>query len=321
VRQVHLPFGGEAIDRHRDPFPAHVRAAVKASDAVLLGAVGGPRWDAAERRPEEGLLALRRELDTFANLRPVRYQGIDLVVVRELTGGLYFGHKELGDTTAFDTCAYTDEQVRRVARRGFSLAQGRTGRLVSVDKANVLATSKLWRRVVTELQASEYPVVELTHELVDSFAMNLVTDPRRYDVILTENMFGDILSDLAAAVGGGLGLAPSASLGADGPGIFEPVHGSAPDIAGQAAANPVAMILSVAMMFTYGLGRRDVGTAITAAVDDVLARGIATPDQVGGGRAYATWEVGQAVCSALAEHASASGEFADHPYSEAASCG
>jgi 3-isopropylmalate dehydrogenase len=183
-----------------------------------------------------------------------------------------------------------------------------------VDKANVLATSKLWRQVVTDLHAAEAPELELTHELVDSFAMNLATRPASYDVILTENLFGDILSDLAAAVGGGLGLAPSASIGLDGPGIFEPVHGSAPDIAGQGEANPIAMILSLAMMFTYGLRRRDVGRAITAAVDEVLAQGLATADQVHGGRAYATWEVGQAVCNALAHHSSGSAEFADHPF-------
>ena len=205
LRQVHLPFGGEAIDRHRDPFPAHVRAAVKASDAVLLGAVGGPRWNAAPRRPEQGLLDLRKELDAFANLRPVRHGDIDLIVVRELTGGLYFGAKLLDDDFASDTCTYDRSQIERVARWAFRLARRRSGRVVSVDKQNVLATSKLWRRVVTELHAAEFAEIELTHELVDSFAMNLATRPQRYDVILTENLFGDILSDLAAAVGGGLG--------------------------------------------------------------------------------------------------------------------
>jgi 3-isopropylmalate dehydrogenase len=314
VRQVHLPFGGEAIDRHGDPFPAHVRAAVKASDAVLLGAVGGPRWNSSPRRPEQGLLDLRKELDAFANLRPVRHGGIDLMVVRELTGGLYFGKKTLEDDAASDLCAYDRPQIERVARWAFRLARRRSGRVVSVDKQNVLATSKLWRRVVSELHEAEYPEIELTHELVDSFAMNLATRPHHYDIILTENLFGDILSDLAAAVGGGLGIAPSASLGPEPPGIFEPVHGSAPDIAGQSEANPIAMILSVAMMFTYGLNRRDIGRAITAAVDSVLADGIATSDQVAGGRVYATWEVGQAVCDALGHHASAAGEFAEHPF-------
>jgi 3-isopropylmalate dehydrogenase len=321
VRQVHLPFGGQAIDRHQDPFPPHVRAAVKASDAVLLGAVGGPRWDGSPRRPEEGLLGLRKELDAFANLRPVRHGAVDLIVVRELTGGLYFGKKLEGDRVASDTCEYTRDQIERVARWAFRLARRRSGRVVSIDKANVLATSRLWRRVVSELRAAEYEDVALSHELVDSFAMNLATHAERYDVILTENLFGDILSDLAAAVGGGLGLAPSASLGAEPPGIFEPVHGSAPDIAGQGEANPIAMILSVAMMFTYGLGRRDVGRAITAAVDSVQAEGIATADQVSGGRAYATWEVGRAVCDALEHHASGGAEFADHPYAETAARG
>jgi len=316
VRQVHLPFGGEAIDRYGEPFPSHVRAAVKASDAVLLGAVGGPRWDSAPRRPEEGLLGLRKELDAFANLRPVRHADIDLIVVRELTGGLYFGAKELSEDSASDTCTYTREQIERVARWAFRLARRRKGRVVSVDKANVLSTSKLWRRVVTELQQREFEEITLHHELVDSFAMNLATKPQAYDVILTENLFGDILSDLAAAVGGGLGLAPSASLGKEAPGIFEPVHGSAPDIAGQGEANPIAMILSVAMMFTYGLGRRDIGRAITAAVDEVMSQGYATADQVSGGRAYATWEVGQAVCEALSHHSSGGGEFAANPYRE-----
>jgi 3-isopropylmalate dehydrogenase len=321
VRQVHLPFGGDAIDKHGDPFPSHVRAAVKASDAVLLGAVGGPRWEGAARRPEQGLLALRKELDTYANLRPVRYGDIDMMVVRELTGGLYFGAKTLEEDAATDECRYTREQIERVARWGFRLARRRRGHVVSVDKANVLSTSKLWRRVVTELHAAEFEELRLTHELVDSFAMNLATKPQAYDVVLTENLFGDILSDLAAAVGGGLGLAPSASLGTEPPGIFEPVHGSAPDIAGQGEANPIAMILSVGMMFTYGIGRRDIGRAITAAVDQVLAEGKATADQVLGGRAYATWEVGQAVCRALEDHAHGAGEFAANPYREAVARG
>jgi 3-isopropylmalate dehydrogenase len=321
MRQVHLPFGGDAIDKHGDPFPPHVRAAVKASDAVLLGAVGGPRWETSPRRPETGLLELRRELDTFANLRPVRHGEIDLMVVRELTGGLYFGEKHLEDDRAVDVCTYTREQIERVSRWAFRLARRRSGRVVSIDKANVLATSKLWRRVVTELHEQEYPEIALTHELVDSFAMNLATHPQAYDVILTENLFGDILSDLAAAVGGGLGLAPSASIGKEPPGIFEPVHGSAPDIAGQGEANPIAMILSVGLMFTHGLARRDVGRAITAAVDEVLAVGISTADQIAGGRAYATWEVGQAVCEALKHHATGGAEFERNPYREVAARG
>jgi 3-isopropylmalate dehydrogenase len=320
VRQIHLPFGGDAIDKHGDPFPPHVRAAVKAADAVLLGAVGGPRWDAAPRRPEDGLLALRKELDAYANLRPVRGRDIDVLVVRELTGGLYFGRKELDETSATDVSTYTADQVARVARWAFRQARRRRRHVVSVDKANVLATSRLWRRVVGELHEREFPDVRLTHELVDSFCMNLVVRPGDYDVILAENLFGDIISDITAGLAGGLGLAPSASLGPEPPGIFEPVHGSAPTIAGQSEANPVAMLLSVALMFTHGLGRRDIGRAITSAVEDVGARGIATADQVSGGRAYATWEVGQAVCEALGHHATASAEFAASPYLEAA-CG
>jgi len=243
------------------------------------------------------------------------------MVVRELTGGLYFGKKELSEDAATDVCTYTRPQIERVARWAFKLARRRDGRVVSVDKANVLSTSKLWRTVVTELHAAEFPEIGLTHELVDSFAMNLATKPRAYDVILTENLFGDILSDLAAAVGGGLGLAPSASMGAEPPGIFEPVHGSAPDIAGQGEPNPIAMIRSVAMMYTFGLSRRDIGRAITAAVDQVLAQGISTADQVSGGRAYATWEVGQAVCQALSHHASGGAEFQRNPYREVAAHG
>ena len=278
VRQVHLPFGGDAIDKHGDPFPAHVRAAVKASDAVLLGAVGGPRWDGAVRRPEEGLLGLRKELDAYANLRPVRYADIDLMVVRELTGGLYFGKKTLEQDVASDECRYTRDQIERVARWAFKLARRRQGRVVSVDKANVLSTSKLWRRVVTELQAAEFEEIRLTHELVDSFAMNLATKPQAYDVILTENLFGDILSDLAAAVGGGLGLAPSASIGSEPPGIFEPVHGSAPDIAGQGVANPLAMFLSAAMLLRHGLELETEAAAVESAVQGALDGGLRTVD-------------------------------------------
>ena len=285
VNRVELPFGGVAIDQFGDPFPPDVVAAVKASDAVLLGAVGGPQWDDPVVRPEKGLLGLRKELDTFANIRPVRQGDIDLVVVRELTGGLYFGEKTLNEDDASDLCSYSRAQIERVARWAFRLARERDGRLVSVDKQNVLSTSKLWRRVVTELHAAEAPELELTHELVDSFAMNLAVTPERYDVILTENLFGDIISDLSAAVTGGLGLAPSASLGAQAPGIYEPVHGSAPDIAGTGQANPVAMILSLGMMFSYGLDRPDIGAAITAATSAVRDQGIVTADQAAGGRA------------------------------------
>jgi 3-isopropylmalate dehydrogenase len=343
VAWTELTVGGAAIDAFGVPIRDEDLDTCRSSDAVLLGAVGGPRWDdpAAAVRPEQALFALRGGLGLFANLRPVSVSpalvpssplrpevldGVDLLIVRELTSGLYFGRPSeeratSGGRVAVDTLWYTEQEIARVVHLAFELARTRRRRVTQVDKANVLATSRLWRRVVSELQAAEYEDIRLSHELVDSFAMNLATHAQRYDVILTENLFGDILSDLAAAVGGGLGLAPSASLAAQPPGIFEPVHGSAPDIAGQGEANPIAMILSVAMMFTYGLGRRDVGRAITAAVDSVRADGVATADQVSGGRAYATWEVGQAVCDALAHHSSGGAEFADHPYAEAGARG
>ena len=216
-----------------------------------------PEFDAAEVRPEQGLIALRGELDVYANLRPARSRDIDLLVVRELTGGLYYGAKGTRDDgTVFDTCEYHPRQVERIARRGFELARSRGRRLTSVDKANVLETSRMWRRVVTET-ATDYPDVEVEHMLVDNAAMQLVQAPERFDVIVTENTFGDILSDEAAAITGGLGLAASASLGDGGPGIFEPVHGSAPDIAGRGIANPAAMLRSVALMLDHGLGRAD----------------------------------------------------------------
>ena len=244
------------------------------------------------------------------------------MVVRELTGGLYFGGKQLEDDRASDTCTYTREQIERVAPLGVPPrpAPKRSRRLGGQgERARDLqaVAARRHRAARGRVRGAR----SCTHELVDSFAMNLATRPQDYDVILTENLFGDILSDLAAAVGGGLGLAPSASLGNEPPGIFEPVHGSAPDIAGQGEANPIAMILSVGLMFTYGLGRRDVGRAITAAVDEVLAAGISTADQVAGGRAYATWEVGQAVCEALSHHSSGGAEFERNPYGEVAARG
>ena len=216
---------------------------------MLLGAVGLPELEGKDVRPEQGLLALRKELGVYANLRPARAEGVDLVIVRELVGGLYFGAKGTRDDgTWFDTCEYTRPEVERIARRAFEIARERGGRLTSVDKVNVLHTSRLWRDVVTELGASEYPDVPLDHALVDSFAMTIVNAPETIDVVVTENTFGDILSDVAAAVTGGLGLAASASLGDGGPGVFEPVHGSAPQIAGQGIANPAAMLRSVALL-------------------------------------------------------------------------
>ncbi len=276
------PFGGGAILETGAPLPEATLAACKAADAVLLGAVGLPQLDAADVRPEQGLILLRRELDVYANLRPARGGEVDLLVVRELVGGLYYGPKGTReDGTVFDTCEYHPSQVERVARRAFELARTRERRLASVDKANVLETSRMWRRVVTET-AADYPDVELEHVLVDTAAMQLVQAPERFDVIVTENTFGDILSDEAAAVTGGLGLAASASLGDGGPGIFEPVHGSAPDIAGRGTANPAAMLRSVALMLEHGLGRRGPARRLDAAVDAALER-VPTPDLGGTG--------------------------------------
>ena len=305
---VELPFGGAAIDAHGDPFPPETRRALRGVDAVLKGAVGGPRWDSGDVRPEQGLLALRAELGVFANLRPIRRwtrrtssplrpelaEGIDFVVVRELTGGLYFGDRSLSDDRAHDTCAYTRDEVERVARRAFELARSRRRLLCSVDKANVLDSSKLWRRVVTEV-GRDYPDVDLHHQLVDSMAMKLVEQPAAYDVVVTENMFGDILSDLAASVAGGIGLAPSASVGGDGPGLYEAIHGSAPDIAGTGRANPAATILSAAMLLRdHGLG--EAAAALESAVVQTLDEGPVTPDL--GGTAT-TADLGAAVAARL----------------------
>jgi 3-isopropylmalate dehydrogenase len=290
------PLGGAAILAGGDPLPEETLAACRAADAVLLGAVGLPELEGRPVRPEQGLLDLRQELGVYANLRPAQATGVDLVIVRELVGGLYFGAKGVRDDgTWFDTCEYTRPQVERVARRAFEIARARRGRLTSVDKVNVLTTSRLWRDVVTELGAQEYPDVPLDHALVDSFAMTLVADPGSIDVVLTENTFGDILSDVAAAVTGGLGLAASASLGDGGPGVFEPVHGSAPQIAGRGIANPAAMLRSVALLLRHGLGRPEEADALERAVDDAL-REAPTPDL--GGDAT-TRQAGDAVLRAL----------------------
>jgi 3-isopropylmalate dehydrogenase len=260
---------------------------------VLLAAVGGPKWDSTDPnapRPEQGLLGLRKGLGLYANLRPVRpiaalldasplkrelIEGTDLLVVRELTGGIYFGAKERTKTTASDLCLYSVEEIERIARTAFEAARSR---VTSVDKMNVLETSRLWREVVTRVHSEEFPNVELEHQLVDSCAMKLVAAPRHFDVILTENMFGDILSDEAAMLTGSLGMLPSASLGGEGPGLFEPVHGSAPDIAGTGGANPLAMILSAALMLRHGFGREDAASALESAVDKALERGLRTAD-------------------------------------------
>jgi 3-isopropylmalate dehydrogenase len=288
------PFGGAAIDAAGEPFPESTRAACMAADAILLGAIGGPAWDGIEpeRRPEKGLLSLRQSLGAFANLRPVQVPGslahlsvlpqenvagTDLLVVRELTGGIYFGEpRQYSEEEAFDTMRYTAEEVDRIARVAFDSARQRSGRIVSVDKANVLASSRLWRHRVTRLHETEYGDVALDHLYVDNAAMQLVRDPKAFDVILTANLFGDILSDLASTLAGSLGVLPSASVGGTTP-LFEPVHGSAPDLAGQNKANPVAAMLSAAMLFDT-VGYPKTGTLIRRAVDATLAAGHMTAD-------------------------------------------
>ena len=290
------PFGGNAILDQGTPLPDETLAACRESDAVLLAAVGLPELEGKPVRPEQGLLGIRKELGVYANLRPAVAEGIDLIVVRELVGGLYFGEKGVRDDgTWFDTCEYSRPEVERIARRGFEIARARDGRLTSVDKVNVMHTSRLWRDVVTELGASEYPDVPLDHALVDSFAMTIVQAPETIDVVVTENTFGDILSDIAAAVTGGLGLAGSASLGDSGPGLFEPVHGSAPQIAGQGIANPAAMLRSTALMLRHGLDRPDDAATLERAIDDAL---VTAPTADLGGTAT-TRELGDAVLQAL----------------------
>jgi 3-isopropylmalate dehydrogenase len=309
--EPHL-FGGAAIDVHGVALTDETLSACRGADAVLLAAVGGPKWDStdpAAPRPEQGLLGLRKGLGLFANLRPVRpvpalyessplklevIERTDLLVVRELTGGIYFGEKTRTADSASDACVYTRAEISRIARVAFGAARSR---VTSVDKANVLETSRLWREVVRDVHGAEFPNVELEHLLVDNAAMRLVAAPRHFDVILTENMFGDILSDEAAMLTGSIGMLPSASLGGDGgPGLFEPVHGSAPDIAGTGAANPLAMFLSAAMMLRHGLAMEAQASAVESAVDRALAEGLRTPDL--GGNAT-TAEATQAVLKHL----------------------
>ncbi|MDX6605400.1 MAG: 3-isopropylmalate dehydrogenase [Solirubrobacterales bacterium] len=299
--------GGSSIDAHGTALTDEVLEACRSADAVLLGAVGGPKWDTTDPdapRPEQGLLGLRKGMGLYANLRPVRpspalvgssplreerIAGTDLLVVRELTGGIYFGDSGRDGDSAHDTCEYTAGEIDRIARTGFDAAlrraeegAGRTPHVTSVDKANVMETSRLWREVVGRV-APDYPGVELDHLLVDNAAMQLVSRPADFDVIVTENLFGDILSDEAAMLTGSLGMLPSASLGVEGdPGLFEPVHGSAPDIAGKGIANPLATFLSVAMMLRHGLDRPDDARRIETAVDTVLERGLRTPDLAAG---------------------------------------
>ena len=293
------PMGGVAIDATGEPLPNSTLEACKAADAVLLAAIGSPQYDSLprEQRPETGLLGLRSGLGLFANLRPVKIipalidastlkreviEGVDLLVVRELTGGVYFGTPKGrveadGRIRAFNTMAYFDDEIDRIAKVGFELAVQRGGRLCSVDKANVLDVSQLWRDRVTAM-AADYPAVELSHMYVDNAAMQLVRNPRQFDVLLTSNLFGDILSDEAAMLSGSIGMLPSASLGSSGPGLFEPIHGSAPDIAGQDKANPMAMVLSAAMMLRVGLQQDAAATALETAVDQVLVAGYRTGD-------------------------------------------
>jgi len=290
------PFGAAAIRSGGDPLPDETLAACQSADAVLKGPIGDPEFDAADVRPEQGLLRLRGALDVYANLRPARQGDIDILIVRELVGGLYFGPRGVReDGTVFDTCEYHPREVERIARRAFEIARTRGRRVTSIDKANVLETSRMWRRVVTDV-ATEFPDVALDHVLVDNAAMQLVQFPERFDVILTENLFGDILSDEASAVTGGLGLAGSASLGDGVAGIFEPVHGSAPDLVGTGSANPAGMLRSTALLLEHGLGRTEEASRLDGAIDRALAER-PTPDL--GGTAT-TRELGDAVLAALA---------------------
>ena len=328
-------IGGIAIDETGEPLPVATREIVSAADAVLLGAVGGPKWSdpAATVRPEQGLLGLRALLGVYANIRPVAVHpalaaaapiktellaNVNIVFVRELTGGLYFGAKTHDrdthghSTRASDLCVYTAHEVERVVRMAAGIARERRGRLLSVDKANVLATSRLWREVTTRVMRDEYPDVALEHALVDSFAMHLITSPSRFDVVVTENLFGDILTDEAAVLAGSIGVLPSASLGDASStglrrGLYEPIHGSAPDIAGKNIANPAGAILSVALLLRHSLGLRDEAAAVEAVVSEVLMDGVRTADCAAAGQApSSTSGFGDAVLDRLASHVEAS---------------
>ncbi|MET0548227.1 MAG: 3-isopropylmalate dehydrogenase [Xanthomonas sp.] len=309
-------IGGIAIDRHGEPLPAATLTACQGADAVLLGAVGGPKWSDpnAKVRPEQGLLAIRRGLGLFANLRPVKphpaaldaspikphlLQGVDIVVVRELTGGIYFGDKTRSPSDASDLCRYTVAEIERVLRSAFRLARQRRNHVVSVDKANVLETSRLWRDVAARIGREEFPDVRLEHQLVDSMAMHLLAKPREYDVIVTENMFGDILTDEASMLAGSLGLLPSASLGEGRIGLYEPIHGSAPDIAGKGIANPYATILSAALLLRHSLGLEAEAAAIEQAVNAALDARAFTADLAAPGQGISTEAATQTVLPRL----------------------
>jgi 3-isopropylmalate dehydrogenase len=323
VELTEAPVGGAAYELCGNGLPEETLALAKAADAVLLGAVGGPKWDALEdrsRRPEAALLGLRSELGLFANLRPaILYRqladastlkpevvsGLDIMIVRELTGGIYFGQPrgidqtDSGERRGFNTLVYTESEIERIARSAFDIARKRSRKLCSVDKANVLDVMVLWREVVNEV-AKDYPDVELNHMYVDNAAMQLVRAPKQFDVIVTGNMFGDILSDAAAMLTGSIGMLPSASLDKNGKGMYEPIHGSAPDIAGQGKANPLATILSAAMMLRYTLDEPTLADRIDQAVSTVLDSGLRTPDiYAGSGREVGTKEMGDAVVAAL----------------------
>ncbi len=321
IQFAESPVGGTAYDRHGDPLPAETLRIARQADAVLFGAVGDPRYDKLERakRPEQAILGLRKELGLFANLRPARVHpelaaasslkpevvsGLDILIVRELTGDIYFGQpkgirQKGGEREGFDTMLYSEGEVRRIARVAFEAARQRDRRVCSVDKANVLETSQLWREVVTQ-EAKRYADVELTHMYVDNCAMQLVRNPKQFDVIVTGNMFGDILSDEASMLTGSIGMLPSAALDEKGKGLYEPIHGTAPDIAGQGIANPLATILSAALMLRYSLGQPQAAARIERAVAKVLQSGLRTADiHTAGTRKVGTKEMGDAVVAAL----------------------
>ncbi|MCM0756307.1 3-isopropylmalate dehydrogenase [Desulfovibrio aminophilus] len=315
-------IGGSAIDATGVPLPEETVEACKGADAVLLGAVGGPKWDTLDPaiRPEKGLLGIRKALGLFANLRPAALfpqlrsacllrpdiveRGVDLLVIRELTGGIYFGEPRGvevrdGERTGFNTMIYRESEVRRIARVAFEAARKRRRKVCSVDKANVLDVSRVWREVMVET-AAEFPDVELSHMYVDNAAMQLVRDPSQFDVLVTGNLFGDILSDEAAVITGSIGMLPSASLGESGPGLYEPIHGSAPDIAGQDLANPLATILSVAMLLRYSLGLEEEARTVERAVERTLDQGLRTGDIMEPGKARVKGsEMGAAVLANL----------------------